>query len=118
MFDFIRWKVFLRVKTQKKAELLLARIAKQLGFSIEILSSKPDPNDPAFYEATFTSPLSIERVQEAAFEVLRHAGRIADRWTVCAPQDYEGGKWDFAGWSERPKVSGVVSAQFEIMNYE
>jgi len=70
------------------------------------------------FKATFTSPLGIARVQEAAFESLRRAGELSHHWEVRTPQEYEGGRWDFAGWSARKfRLGGIAAVEFEISNF-
>jgi hypothetical protein len=119
VFNHIRWKVFLRTNGKTKAELLLRRIAKALGDPMTVLDLKPYRKDPSLFEAAFTTPLGLREVEKAIFETLKRADRIAYRWIVRPPQDYEGGKWDLAGWSEnRTKLSGVEAVEFEIANYE
>jgi hypothetical protein len=117
-FDEIRWNVFLSAGNRRNAETLLKRIAKALGEKISGVDIVPDREAPTLFKATFTSPLEIARVEDAAFESLRKAGALSHHWEVRTPQGYEGGRWDFAGWSNRKlRISGIVAAEFEIANF-
>ena len=119
MFNLIRWKAFLRVSSSKKADTVLRRLAEAMGEDVANLDAKPYWKDPALYEASFTTRLKAKRIEDAVFHALRVAGRIAHHWNVSAPQDHAGGKWDFAGMSEkRPIVPGVDLVMFEVNNHE
>jgi len=119
LFNHIRWKAFLKAKSKAKAELLLRRISKLIGDPITILGLRLYRKDASLYEGVFTSPLGLREVERSVFEALIRADRVAYRWIVRLPQEYDGGKWDFAGCSEkRTKLSGLETVEFEILNYE
>lgn len=119
MFDVIEWKAFLKTRTRKGAEILLGRIAKVLEDNPSLLHCKPYWKDRTLIEAVFTTPLGVPSIQVAIFQALTSAGRIAHHWSVRVPQQYEGGKWDFAAWSDKKTtLSGVVAVELEVRNYK
>ena len=118
MFREIRWKAFIRAGAQKNAETVLRRIEKALGREISMVTIAPSRRDEGLFEIVFTSPLGIERVQDAVFESLRQGDKLSYEWSVRPPQDYKGGKWDFAASATRRlRISGIEALDFEIANY-
>ena len=116
-FDRLLWKAFLRASNAKNADVLIRRIAKALEKEVSVVDLRPYRKDKTLFEASFTTPLGMTEVQDALFESLRLADKLSPAWEVRPPQQYEGGKWDFAGSSDRKlTISGVVRLEFEAAN--
>ncbi len=109
----------MHVKTQEKADKLLARFRDTLSQEITILECYPRVDEEARFDALVTSPLNQPDVAAAVFETLRIASRIAHQWVVMGPYESAGDQWEFHGMlSANPatKIPGITWIEFEISN--
>ncbi|WP_415948341.1 hypothetical protein [Streptomyces sp. KLOTTS4A1] len=94
MFTSIRWRCFMRVSTQQKAEHLVRRMQDLLGSPMEIESYERYWKIPELAEVCVTSPLHQETAAEAFLAALEAAWALARGWSVSNP---DGLRHEFEG---------------------
>jgi hypothetical protein len=116
----IHWLIFLRVKSKEKADRLLSRFTQAIGREITVRECERYWKDPSLFRVTLTSPLSTEELSTAVPETLQVCWRIARRWTLVAPQFYEGGHWEFSGSaiSQTISIEGLTDIDFQVGTLE
>jgi hypothetical protein len=115
----ITWDLFLRVGSDRAADTVLRRLAKDLGRELAVVRRERYRKDPALVRVAATTPLGTDDPAAAVFQALLLARAIAIRWTVGSPQAFAGDRWELDGWSEgRCRAVGVDSAAFEVRNFE
>lgn len=114
----VRWTAFLQAGTEAKAVKLLGRLGEKLGRETETHVLQKYWKDKSLFEAVVTSRLEAQEPVGATFETLGLCDRVASKWVVGAPQQYDGGVWEFAGWADSRTltVAGVKDLSFFVTN--
>jgi hypothetical protein len=118
----LTWHVFLRVKNDAKARLLLSRIETCLGMPVKLLECKRYWKDPELYDVSFGTKLDIAStdVTDAVYQTLVLAGRLGHGWEAQAPRTYDNGEFEFSGVRSSQcsnfSVSGLKWASFSLSN--
>jgi hypothetical protein len=109
----------MHVKTQEKADKLLARFRDTLDQEITLLESYRRLDEDTRFDALVTSPLNQPDVSTAVFETLQIASRIANQWVVMGPYESAGNQWEFHGIlsaNQATKIPGITWIGFTISN--
>jgi hypothetical protein len=112
----IEWQLFLRVKSQKKADQMLDRFVQVIARESTRVGCERYWKDESLLRTTVRSALQAEEVAPAVLEALQLCSRVAHQWIVTPPQFYDEGHWDFAGTADSRSIcmAGVAHVDFRV----
>lgn len=116
MFETITWRIMIDAKTKEKAHKIAAKLSNELG-EIRVLSLERYWKDKSNFELTCSTPLHVERPEDAVFQMLQIAGHLGNELSVIGPRIYEGNQVEFEGVCAAPKTIGISWFYFEIDNF-
>lgn len=117
-FENIYWKAYFKINSESKVKLMIKKLEKVIEKPITVISSEKYWKDNSLYEVNFTTPLGIDEVEKAIFEVLRTYKLLGQDCNIVGPENYEGEKWSFEGICNRTNISGLEWISFRIQNYD
>lgn len=122
MFTNIEWNMFLRVQTREKAEKLHHRFKQTIDKDIIVLTCECYWKDKTLFHSHLLSPLGIEPIPQAIFEVLNLCSHISSHWHITTPQYFHADQWEFTGLSGEQigymKIVGITWISFTIRNFD
>lgn len=117
----IRWKAFLKVKNELKADKLLKQIENSIGQKIETKQYERYWKDTSIIEANFISKFNEDlTVYEVVFRTLELVKGIGYMWSVYSPRIGQGSNnanetvLTFEGIHNNPRITGVTWIQFVV----
>ncbi len=116
-FENICWKAYFKINSESKIKLMIKKLEKVIEKPITVISSQKYWKDNSLYEVSFTTPLGIDEVEKAIFEVLRTYKLLGQDCHIVGPEINAGKKWSFEGICSRTNISGLEWISFNIQNY-
>lgn len=117
-FENIYWKAYFKINSESKVKLMIKKLEKVIEKTITVINSQKYWKDNSLYEVNFTTPLGIDEVEKAIFEVLRTYKLLGQDWHIVGPENNAGKKWSFEGICSRTNISGLEWISFRIQNYD
>ncbi|QKX52228.1 hypothetical protein HF394_17520 [Planococcus glaciei] len=115
MFKTISWHIIIDAKTKEKANKLINKLMLHIG-EMNIQSLDSYWKDNTQYELFGSTPLVLERPEEAVFEVLQLAARLGNENHVIGPVMNEC-QVAFEVVCSASTVSGISWLHMEINNF-
>src|SRR5690242_15325374 len=114
------WVVFLRIKSGRKVHRLLDRFAEAIDQKIEVRECERYWKDASLFRVVMRIQLPVDELSTAVLAVLEMCWGLASRWTIVAPQVYEGERWEFSGTAlpQTIAIEGLVDIDFRVWNWE
>lgn len=115
----IIWEFYVSAKSKDKCLKVVQKTITSLGIESDLQECERYWKDKSLFKVNLKSSLHAEDIQNAVFKVLGLSSIISRRWIVGSPQNYENGKWEFAGWaSSRDLICpGISEASFRLTNF-
>lgn len=114
MFKTISWHIIIDAKTKEKANKVINKLILHIG-EMDIQSLNSYWKDHTQYELFGSTPLVLERQEEAVFEVLQLAARLGNENYVIGPVMNES-QVAFEVVCSASTVSGISWLHMEINN--
>ena len=117
----VQWVVFMRLKSARKVNRLLDRFfAEAIGQETAVRECERYWKDPSLFRVVVTCPLPVDDLSSALLVVLPMCWRLAPRWTLGAPQAYDGDRWEFSGSAISRGITtpGIAHIDFQACNWE
>lgn len=114
----IHWQLFLRAKTEERADWILTQITEALQLKPEKVHREKYWKDQALFRIALTVPITAEHSPEAVMETLDLCSQLAHRWVIGPPQFYETGEWEFSGSAEKAtiRIPSLTDIDFQVGN--
>ena len=93
----IRWRGYVRVKSEKKARERFSTIQKHLGGVAVLKSCEPYWKIKELYEICFSTPQEGETPEAIVFNAMLRAGTLGRKWYFKVPVVYWNGTVEFEG---------------------
>ncbi len=115
----IIWELFITAKNKDKCLKKSQSIIKSLGVDSKVAECESYWKDKSLFKVNLKNYLNLQDIEIAVFQVLSLSSCISRRWTVGAPIQYDGEKWEFSGWAIKEEliIQGISEASFKLSNF-
>lgn len=90
----MRVRLLIRAKSEPGARRVVAKLAKHIGYELEIESCERYRKDVALFDIGASAPLWGASREEIVYAVLHATASFHSDRFVGGPSEYEGGKWE------------------------
>ena len=122
MSAVIRWLFLLNVRSDRKADRVLAQLRRRLSSDLEIETRAPEPGRPTTVRVEAWQELPDGSLADCVLLTLLEAHRITNWWTIVGPFEHGDGSYqlggrsaaDFTGASGVTGMSGLSYAGYDL----